>query len=645
MAEEKIIYRSPDEVFPYQDREDLSDAERNRSLGEMIRKHEGWLQRIYSRIDSIEDENIRVAVQKNIEYILTKRARGSLLGHEYINIIKASSNQEIKSQSMGIYNQHIKSSKDCLNLECIELERGPYRIGIKNRDLRFSVFYSVIIHSCLFEDVRLEGSYFARVYVFGSKIIRTNFKGCYFLELTTSNALFYDCKFQNAELSSGKFEETDFKKAKLDDSTVFQMRFHNSTFIDSVLNRIKIQYSSFIDCNCIASSMHFAKIYDSKNLMRVYFNQSSLHDADFQRSNFSSCYFPSITLTNATLKNNQFQDCDFNKASLHNTQLQGTTFAGGSIREADVKYAQLETAEFKDVDLSGCDFTGALFETLSISKETLERSQNIPNTQTAHNGFEVVDKEPGHPANRVALFLPEPPTASMQGKSLETVLDNIKSAKKYTGVYFTATVVALFNWLTQIGAIDEEKITALPFVGSFVALPPMLLFFTYCGFAALVLYFIKNNVQNAFNGARYLTKSSEIAAVGNNSWFLIKFDRKKKFNNAVIRNFLLSTGPVVSGFLLMSNIADFKGGIFAGIVLILFLLAFWGLVIFQAFKLAGETDKFQLPLLFDAREERAELEHEQAKRRLQRLEIEKLELEIRDKKKPKDADGQTGEDV
>ena len=325
------------------------------------------------------------------------------------------------------------------------------------------------------------------------------------------------------------------------------------------------------------------------NLSETYLPVANLSEAELASANLSGAYLSSANLSGAYLNS-----ADLSGAYLNSADLSGAFIGGADLSKADLSLANLSGAELASADLSRADLsiTGLsgckLNEKTSISK--------IIGCRIGVNGFYC-------PKTKTAALMDMVPEGdSMRGSNPDTVVDNLKHAKKLHFASMSLVGISLLLLVLHIPTLKlpfgltEKEVDAI----NFATLSVIISF----GLCSLTAFFF----SSALEGAKYINDRESAMKIGHFPWTLSKYEHVtwRRWLSVVARTvlcfhpvaylpFFFNLQSLFSGQWL--NIVNDTGSL---PIALLYLLPLFGLLLFAACIWIFMTSLgFLKPILFD----------------------------------------------
>ena len=158
-----------------------------------------------------------------------------------------------------------------------------------------------------------------------------NFDGGSFVGLSADSLDMTDCSLQDAD-----FSHLDCDELRISHCDLRRARFRHADIVES----------HFTDSNCASAKFQNAKM-----------NLSRLTGCDF-----SLCSFEGASLFGADLTGSRFRAVTFGKTNIDGATIDRVSFVLASIAHKSLRKQRLIGVDFSEADLSGSDFTQAVFE-------------------------------------------------------------------------------------------------------------------------------------------------------------------------------------------------------------------------------------------------------------------------------------------
>ena len=112
-----------------------------------------------------------------------------------------------------------------------------------------------------------------------------------------------------------------------------------------------------------------------------------LHEK-FGSSNMQRCKFIGSDMSGLLLKGNHVDSCDFSGSNISGSQLQNSHLVNNLFKDCSLEEAEFSKSHLKACDFSGADFTGVVFKSCSLQKNTVV---NAVWNRTTFNGTSMDD--------------------------------------------------------------------------------------------------------------------------------------------------------------------------------------------------------------------------------------------------------------
>lgn len=270
-------------------------------------------------------------------------------------------------------------------------------------------------------------------------------------------------------------------------------------------------------------------------------------------------------------------------ANFTNADLTGADLTGADLENADLTSAHLKHTKLKGANLSYTTLSGATIdaETISTNAKGITRGVNgiySRGTKTA------------------ALMNMAPEGDSMQGSSVEAVLDNLKHARRLHSISLLFAGVTLLSFVLHRDKITvpfnilKDPIDAVTFAGLSIII------------SATLMLFVTIFFSSALDGTKYLTSRESAMKVGQFPWILSKYEKgvASKIISTLLR-IILCFHPFIFIIVLFlqSTVADFE----QTPILLYLLLVSVPMLLVTCFWLFRLSLGFLRPIVFDVVEE------------------------------------------
>lgn len=304
---------------------------------------------------------------------------------------------------------------------------------------------------------------------------------------------------------------------------------------------------------------------------------------ELQRENLEE-----MTLVGANLERANLEGANLVRADLGEANLVEVNFREANLEKASLSGAHLKGADFSGANLNGVDFSYTILSGATIdAKTTFKKTKGMTR---GVNGIYSIDTK------TAALMNMAPEGDSMQGSSVEAVLENLKHARRLHSISL------LFAGLTLLSfVLHQEKIT-VPF--NIIKDPIDAVIFAALSIiiSATLMLFVTIFFGAALYGTKYLTSRDATMKVGQFPWVLSKYE--KRIAPKIISIFLriiLSFHPFIFLVVLFWSGAwkDFE----QTPILLYSLYVFILVLVFVCLWLFGLSIGFLRPIVFDVVEE------------------------------------------
>ncbi|RXK80696.1 pentapeptide repeat-containing protein [Chlorobaculum sp. 24CR] len=195
------------------------------------------------------------------------------------------------------------------------------------------------------------------------------------------------------------------------------------------------------------------------------------------------------------------------KANLAEADMEGAVLIKADLRRAYLTGADLRKANLSQADMREAKLSGAVID----SKTKLRRAKGI--TRGVNGIYSQGTKT-------AALMNMTPEGDSMQGSSVEAVLENLKHARRLHSISLLFAGVTLLSFVLHRDKIAvpfnilKDSIDAVTFAGLSVIISATLMLFVAIFFKA------------ALDGTKYLTTRDSAMKVGQFPWILSKYEKR-----------------------------------------------------------------------------------------------------------------------
>jgi uncharacterized protein YjbI with pentapeptide repeats len=289
--------------------------------------------------------------------------------------------------------------------------------------------------------------------------------------------------------------------------------------------------------------------------------------------------------------------------NLGSANLEGANLVRADLREANLievnfREANLEKAWLGDAHLKGADFSGANLNGVDFSYTTL--SGAVIDSNTKLRGAKSITRGVNGIYSRgtktAALMNMAPEGDSMQGSSVEAVLDNLKHARRLHSISLFFAGITLLSFVLHLEEITvpfniiKKPIDPITFAGLSIIISATLMMFTSIFFGS------------ALDGTKYLTSRDSAMKVGQFPWILSKYEKgiAPKIISILLR-IILCFHPFIFIIVLslQSTVADFE----RTPILLYLLFVSIPMLLISCFWLFHISIDFLRPIVFDVVEE------------------------------------------
>ena len=188
-----------------------------------------------------------------------------------------------------------------------------------------------------------------------------------------SECAFIECAFTDADLSGADLREAQFKHCQLVRCNFAQIdgreaRFDHCLLADAATQNganfafARMEKAQFTDCDLTHARFEGADLYDAD------FTDCRLLGAKFGRARFYRTFGRTVVRTAGAFKRSNLEladvselnleGCDLTGARLRETDLSGANLTGACLRDVDLFGAVIDGARFAGADLRGADLSG-----------------------------------------------------------------------------------------------------------------------------------------------------------------------------------------------------------------------------------------------------------------------------------------------
>lgn len=324
--------------------------------------------------------------------------------------------------------------------------------------------------------------------------------------------------------------------------------------------------------------------------IKIDLKGADLKGADLKGANLKGANLVSAILLEADLTNANLEGVELWWIRLTTaTNWAGLVkLASGDLRGADLDGTNLKGTNLKGADLKGADLLYTTLTGAVIDSKT--QLQGVKGITRGVNGFYSLGTK------TAALMNMAPEGDSMQGSSVEAVLDNLKHARRLHSISLLFAGITLLSFVLHLEEITvpfnilKDPIDAVTFAALSVIISATLMLFVAIFFKA------------ALDGAKYMTTRDSAMKVGQFPWILSKYEKGivPKIISILLR-IILCFHPFI--FLVVL----FEPRVWTDLgqtpILLYSLLAFIPLLVVACFLLFGLSLGFLRPIVFDVVEE------------------------------------------
>lgn len=305
-----------------------------------------------------------------------------------------------------------------------------------------------------------------------------------------------------------------------------------------------------------------------------------------------------VELQGENLEGMTLVGANFERANLEGANLVRVDLARANLVDANLTGANLEKACLGDAHLKGADFSranlnGVDFSYTILSGATIDSKTTFTNAKGITRGVNGIYSQGTKTA---ALMNMTPEGDSMQGSSVEAVLDNLKHARRLHSISLLFAGVTLLSFvlhqekITVPFNIIKDPIDAVTFAGLSVIISATLMLFVTIFFGA------------ALYGTKYLTSRDSAMKVGQFPWVLSKYEKRiaPKIISIILR-IILSFHPFI--FLAVLFWSGAWKNFEQTPILLYSLYAFIPVLVVACLWLFGLSLGFLRPIVFDVVEE------------------------------------------
>ena len=239
--------------------------------------------------------------------------------------------------------------------------------------------------------------------------------------------------------------------------------------------------------------------------VKIDFSIADLRGIDLSGIDLTNAYlsfadFTGADLSEAKLRGAYFATAKLKRANFKSTDLTSTNFWFANLFKADLKYANLSGANLNGANLSRANLAEAKLTGASIDSNTkLLRTKGI--TRGVNGIYSQGTKT-------AALMNMAPEGDSMQGSSIEAVLDNLKHARRLHSISLLFAGITLLSFV-----LHRDRITV-----PFNILKESIDAFTFSGLSVIIsatlMLFVTIFFSTALEGTKYLNSRESAMKVG-----------------------------------------------------------------------------------------------------------------------------------
>jgi len=290
-----------------------------------------------------------------------------------------------------------------------------------------------------------------------------------------------------------------------------------------------------------------------------------------------------INLSGARLWFAKLKDADLRSANLENADLR---FA--KLVKVDLTYAKLKGANFEAANIKKVNFSDNY-----LSRATIDTLTTFRNTKGITRGVNGIYSQGTKTA---ALMNMAPEGDSMQGSSVEAVLDNLKHARRLHSISLLFAGVTLLSFVLHRDKIAvpfnilKDSIDAVTFAGLSVII------------SATLMLFVTIFFSSALEGTKYLNSRESAMKVGQFPWVLSKYEKGvvPKIISVLLR-ILLCFHPFI--FIIVLSLQGTVRDLEQTPILLYLLLVSVPMLLVTCFWLFRLSLGFLRPIVFDVVEE------------------------------------------
>jgi len=241
-------------------------------------------------------------------------------------------------------------------------------------------------------------------------------------------------------------------------------------------------------------------------LVEAYLEGANLKGADMKGAELVGAKLQGANLEETKLENARLWRADLQEADLRGANLVEADLVGANLDRVKLFGANLSRANLRGQNLTNIILSGAVID----SKTQLQRVKGI--TRGVNGIYSLGTKT-------AALMNMAPEGDSMQGSSVEAVLDNLKHARRLHSISLLFAGVTILSFVLHLEEITvpfnilKKPIDAVTFAALSVIISATLMLFVAIFFKA------------ALDGTKYMTTRDSAMKVGQFPWVLSKYEK------------------------------------------------------------------------------------------------------------------------
>jgi len=386
-----------------------------------------------------------------------------------------------------------------------------------------------------------------------------NFERIILSNTNLENNRIYDFKyvdFDSAELSGSSFigsnlQDTNLRYAKLSEANFQKANLENTILESAILTKADLKSVLNLNKAKLANADLRGVIFDEKaNLSDIQWLSVNLQGTDLKGANLKGAILTSAILIETDFRGAEnLNTVNFQSAKLQNAKfdpsvdLTRANFILADLRGVNLTGAILSGANLQGADLRGTNLKGANLQNAILSDAIIDQNTLANFGEEKHHSYEVAingivahaDKSKNDSAATLQL---NPHSTSKMGRNADVVVENLKHAQHLTGVYWLMSATVLINFLLPLFPKTDwkESLDELPILGALIGIPEIFLF----GLSLLIpvlLLMIRQCLEKAYEGSKYLQTRDEIYKVGAFAWTLTQYVDPKEHNSSIRRLF------------------------------------------------------------------------------------------------------------